>query len=70
MSVPDGAQLSEDGNYWWDGTEWQPVDSQSAQEMDAETQEQVKQLQQEMDSDEGLQELMTTDLSSLSDDED
>jgi hypothetical protein len=22
---PDGAQLSDDGNYWWDGTQWQPV---------------------------------------------
>jgi hypothetical protein len=25
MTVPDGAQLSEDGKYWWDGTDWQPV---------------------------------------------
>lgn len=25
MSMPDGAQLSEDGNYWWDGSDWQPV---------------------------------------------
>lgn len=25
MTVPDGAQLSEDGNYWWDGAEWQPT---------------------------------------------
>lgn len=24
-NVPDGAQLSEDGNYWWDGTQWQSV---------------------------------------------
>jgi hypothetical protein len=23
--VPQGAQLSEDGNYWWDGAEWQLV---------------------------------------------
>jgi hypothetical protein len=22
--APDGAQLSEDGQYWWDGSEWQP----------------------------------------------
>jgi len=22
---PAGAQLSEDGNYWWDGSQWQPV---------------------------------------------
>jgi len=22
---PPGAQISEDGNYWWDGTEWQAV---------------------------------------------
>ena len=24
-NVPDGAQLSDDGNYWWDGNQWQPV---------------------------------------------
>jgi hypothetical protein len=24
-SVPEGAQISEDGNYWWDGTQWQLV---------------------------------------------
>ena len=23
--VPEGAQLSEDGQWWWDGQEWQPV---------------------------------------------
>lgn len=26
-NVPEGAQLSEDGHYWWDGTDWQPVDA-------------------------------------------
>jgi len=25
MTVPEGAQLSEDGNYWWDGADWQPT---------------------------------------------
>ncbi|HEU5474790.1 MAG TPA: hypothetical protein VFV67_29455 [Actinophytocola sp.] len=25
-NVPDGATLSDDGYYWWDGTDWQPVD--------------------------------------------
>jgi hypothetical protein len=25
MSMPAGAQLSDDGNYWWDGADWQPV---------------------------------------------
>jgi hypothetical protein len=25
MTMPEGAQLSPDGNYWWDGNEWQPV---------------------------------------------
>ena len=25
MSMPAGAQLSEDGQYWWDGSDWQPV---------------------------------------------
>jgi hypothetical protein len=27
MSMPEGAQLSEDGQYWWDGADWQPVQS-------------------------------------------
>lgn len=22
---PDGVQYSDDGHYWWDGSEWQPV---------------------------------------------
>jgi hypothetical protein len=25
MTMPEGAQRSEDGNYWWDGTQWQLV---------------------------------------------
>jgi hypothetical protein len=25
MTVPEGAQVSEDGNYWWDGNDWQQV---------------------------------------------
>jgi hypothetical protein len=25
MNVPEGAQLSDDGHYWWDGTDWQPT---------------------------------------------
>jgi hypothetical protein len=25
MTAPAGAQLSDDGNYWWDGNAWQPV---------------------------------------------
>jgi hypothetical protein len=29
--IPEGAQISEDGNYWWDGSTWQLVDqSQSS----------------------------------------
>jgi len=34
MTVPEGAQLSDDGKYWWDGTDWQPVpegDTQQAE---------------------------------------
>ena len=27
--VPAGAQLSDDGNWWWDGSQWQPVQGQS-----------------------------------------
>lgn len=23
--MPEGAQLSEDGQWWWDGSQWQPV---------------------------------------------
>src|SRR5882757_5731424 len=25
--APAGAQYSEDGQYWWDGTDWQPADT-------------------------------------------
>jgi hypothetical protein len=25
-AIPEGAQLSDDGSYWWDGADWQPVD--------------------------------------------
>lgn len=25
MTVPEGAQRSEDGNYWWDGSQWQLI---------------------------------------------
>ena len=28
--IPEGAQRSEDGQYWWDGTEWQPVEGADA----------------------------------------
>jgi hypothetical protein len=28
MTMPDGAQLSEDGQWWWDGSQWQPVGGQ------------------------------------------
>ena len=35
MTVPEGAQLSDDGNYWWDGTDWQPTGNAGAG--DAET---------------------------------
>ena len=27
MAVPEGATLSEDGYYYWDGQQWQPVDN-------------------------------------------
>ena len=29
--IPQGAQFSEDGNYWWDGSQWQPVENSAAQ---------------------------------------
>jgi hypothetical protein len=29
-NVPEGAQLSEDGQWWWDGSQWQPVGGQSS----------------------------------------
>jgi hypothetical protein len=28
-NVPPGAQLSDDGQWWWDGTQWQPVEGQA-----------------------------------------
>ena len=32
MTVPDGAQLSEDGKYWWDGADWQPVSTEDSKD--------------------------------------
>jgi hypothetical protein len=29
-NVPEGAQLSEDGRWWWDGQQWQPVEDGDA----------------------------------------
>lgn len=31
-NVPEGAQLSEDGQYWWDGENWQQVEGANANE--------------------------------------
>jgi hypothetical protein len=28
-NVPPGAQVSDDGNWWWDGSQWQPVQGQA-----------------------------------------
>jgi hypothetical protein len=52
--IPEGAQLSEDGNYWWDGSEWQPVEGQSGQagEVTAEHLEPVGDIGAEPGSDE------------------
>jgi len=33
--MPDGATLSDDGYYWWDGTDWQPVDTGTSSGSDA-----------------------------------
>lgn len=29
MAVPEGAQLDESGQWWWDGNQWQPVEGQT-----------------------------------------
>lgn len=29
-NVPEGAQRSEDGHYWWDGSNWQPVNGDAS----------------------------------------
>ena len=69
MSMPEDAQLSDDGNYWWDGNEWQPVPGQSSDQPDEQKMEEATEFQQEVDSDPGISELMATDLSSLSDED-
>jgi hypothetical protein len=33
--IPEGAQRSEDGNWWWDGSQWQPVHDQSTTDQGA-----------------------------------
>jgi hypothetical protein len=30
QQIPEGAQRSEDGNYWWDGSAWQLIDQSGA----------------------------------------
>jgi hypothetical protein len=30
--APEGAQLSEDGRWWWDEQQWQPVTDESAEQ--------------------------------------
>jgi hypothetical protein len=30
--VPEGAQLSDDGQWWWDGADWQPVPQEGGAE--------------------------------------
>jgi hypothetical protein len=72
MSMPEDAQLSEDGNFWWDGTDWQPVPGQAAaseSESGEVSDEEVQAMEQQMESDPGLSQLSDTDLASLSDDE-
>jgi hypothetical protein len=29
-NIPEGALRSDDGQYWWDGENWQPVDENAA----------------------------------------
>lgn len=33
--IPANAQRSPDGHYWWDGTQWQPLDTSSGQAQSA-----------------------------------
>jgi hypothetical protein len=33
--MPPDAQKSDDGNYWWDGSQWQPVQGAAAAGADA-----------------------------------
>ncbi len=35
-NVPEGAQLSDDGQYWWDGENWQAVEGAGAEGAQAE----------------------------------
>ncbi len=39
--VPEGAQLSEDGQWWWDGEQWQPVGGASSETAGQETVNQI-----------------------------
>jgi hypothetical protein len=36
-NVPPEAQLSDDGNYWWDGSQWQPVQPQDPAQPEQQT---------------------------------
>jgi hypothetical protein len=48
-NAPDGAQLSEDGHWWWDGAQWQPVDGTPQYSQDP-SQEQSSQDQSSYDT--------------------
>lgn len=38
MDIPLGAEVSEDGLYWWDGSRWQPTNSPADVRGDSDTQ--------------------------------
>jgi hypothetical protein len=47
--MPEGAQKSEDGYYWWDGAAWQPV-SQGEQAQGGQAQAQGAPTKEEIDA--------------------
>jgi hypothetical protein len=41
VSAPDGAQLSEDGRYWWDGEQWQLIEATTDPSASSESPEEI-----------------------------
>jgi hypothetical protein len=50
--VPEGAQLSEDGQWWWDGEQWQPVGGGTSESTESYDQSYEQSTTNQIDADE------------------
>jgi len=59
--IPADAQRSEDGNYWWDGNQWQLVDQSQADQSGQSGQAGQSQADQSQSTDDQQQSVAMTD---------